>query len=165
MTISWLVGRKPVINSPLSKQKAFTLIELIVVILLVSIVSVYASSRYFGTDSFSAYAAQDQVISVIRQVQLNQMQSNIDVSVPNNNFTLTITSSCIGSQQACNEQDSNRSDWVSIEGVSFSPQFNQVSFSLLGNPVTPISFDVEAGGISCEVSINAQGYVERGSCS
>ncbi len=149
------------INSPPSKQKAFTLIELIVVILLVSIVSVYASSRYFGTDSFSAYAAQDQVISVIRQVQLNQMQSN---DTTNDNFVLTITNDCVGSVTACTTRDDGRSDWVSIEGVSFSPQFNQVSFSLLGNPSAAIAFDVIAGGNSCEVQINSQGYVERGGC-
>ncbi len=51
--------------------------ELILVIVLISIVSLYAAPRFFGKSSFSVYALQDQVVSVVRQVQHKRIQSNI----------------------------------------------------------------------------------------
>ena len=61
-----------------SSTLGFTLTELILVIVLLSILSLFAASRFIGKSGFSAFALQEQVISVIRQVQVNRMQSNID---------------------------------------------------------------------------------------
>ncbi|MDF4956954.1 type II secretion system protein, partial [Vibrio parahaemolyticus] len=103
-----------------SSALGFTLMELILVIVLLSILSLFAASRFMGSSSFSAYTLQERVISVIRQVQVNRMQSNI--SIPNKsyperclpssykagedssytNFCLSITSTCIGASAACN---------------------------------------------------------------
>ncbi|WP_232061099.1 prepilin-type N-terminal cleavage/methylation domain-containing protein [Vibrio taketomensis] len=71
------------------KLSGFTLVELIIVIILLAIFSVYAASRYIGLGSFSALAIQDSVISIARQVQLDGMQSS--VTVPNDSFTLQIS--------------------------------------------------------------------------
>lgn len=61
-----------------SSALGFTLMELILVIVLLSILSLFAASRFMGSGSFSAYALQERVISVIRQVQVNRMQSNFE---------------------------------------------------------------------------------------
>lgn len=154
-----------------SRTSGFTLVELIIVIILVAIVSVYAISRYVGQDSFAAFVAQEQVISVIRQVQVNRMQSNVEVVSGNTNFTLAIQSDCIGSQNACASRSETRSDWVSMDGLTFStsPTLNLVDFDLLGNPtgLTGSSIDITIQSISeqCIVTINAQGYVSQGGCS
>jgi len=149
----------------------FTLVELIIVVLLVSIISVYAASRYFGTSHFSAYAAQEQAISIIRQVQVNRMQSNVGSSSSNDNFILSIQSNCIGSVAGCNASDiSTRSDVLSFTSVSIStsPSVSQVTFDLLGNPESAASAGVDisfsADNSSADVCINSQGFVSRGNC-
>ncbi|NNN67052.1 type II secretion system protein [Vibrio sp. 2-1(7)] len=178
-----------------SSALGFTLMELILVIVLLSILSLFAASRFMGSGNFSAYALQERVISVIRQVQVNRMQSNI--SIPNKpyperclpssykagedssytNFCLSITSTCIGSSAACNlagkERDA-RSDVVVDNSAQFSiinGASSPIEFDLLGNPL-----NVSSAGISiliqdknsqsqCRVLINPQGYVSEGACS
>lgn len=61
-------------------NQGFTMVELIVVIIVVAIMSLYAASQFIGVSKFSAQAAQEQGISVIRQIQLGRMQSNLDES-------------------------------------------------------------------------------------
>lgn len=160
----------------------FTLIELILVIVLLSIVSLFAASRFIGKSSFSAYAIQDQVISVIRQVQLNRMQSNLtdpdDIIDMDGNFRLRVEESCIGSVAACalsEDERASRSDVVADNYVTFSvtnsPAPGYIDFDLLGNPVDLNSGEIsiwiedKSGNSRCEVLINSQGYVSRGGCS
>lgn len=80
-----------------STISGFTLIELVMVIVILSILSLYASSRFMRT-GISAVAIQDQVISVVRQVQVNRMQSNVSSAVGSNDFILSVTANCIGSK-------------------------------------------------------------------
>lgn len=158
-----------------SSALGFTLMELILVIVLLSILSLFASSRFMGSGSFSAYALQERVISVIRQVQVNRMQSN--VASPDNNFRLQVSSSCIGSVAACtltgSAQDA-RSDVVIDKSAKFSltnAVTNPIEFNLLGNPVNSASGGVSIliedkhGRSRCQVEINTQGYVSKGTCS
>lgn len=149
-----------------STISGFTLIELIMVIVILSILSLYASSRFIRT-GISAVAIQDQVISVVRQVQVNRMQSNVSSAVGNNDFILSIATNCIGSKASCSSQSSSRSDWVEDSSVTFSP-VQEVKFDLLGNP-TPssvtISISENNSYQTCTVTINEQGYVSKGGCS
>ncbi|WP_394248685.1 type II secretion system protein [Vibrio profundi] len=147
----------------------FTLIELVVVMTLIGIVAVYASSRYIGTSSFSSFAVQEQAISIIRQVQVNRMQSNVDSASLNDNFQLTISNDCLGSTEACDEATSNdesRSDVLRASSVSFTTQpssLTTVDFDLLGNPINSASAGVDititSEGQQTQVCINSQGYV------
>ena len=158
-----------------SSTLGFTLTELILVIVLLSILSLFAASRFIGKSSFSAFALQEQVISVIRQVQVNRMQSNIDGS--DDNFRLQVSRSCIGSVAACalgDSQRDSRSDFVADDSAQFSIKGDvesPIDFSLLGNPLNSASSGVSIlientnGGSRCEVYINSQGYVSKGSCS
>ncbi len=157
-----------------SSTLGFTLMELILVIVLLSILSLYAASRFMGKGSVSAFALQEQAISVIRQVQVNRMQSN--TSTTDNNFQLQVSSSCIGSVAACSLSGNAkevRSDLVEDDSATFSltGTTSPISFDLLGNPL-----NVASGGVSilirdvngqsqCRVQINSQGYVSEGSCS
>ncbi|WP_085344280.1 type II secretion system protein [Vibrio sp. ArtGut-C1] len=158
-----------------SSALGFTLMELILVIVLLSILSLFAASRFVGSGSFSAYALQERVISVIRQVQVNRMQSN--VASPDNNFRLQVSSSCVGSVAACaltgSAQDA-RSDVVIDKSAKFSltnAVNNPIEFNLLGNPINSASGGVSIliedkhGRSRCQVEINTQGYVSKGTCS
>ncbi|HFD3590108.1 prepilin-type N-terminal cleavage/methylation domain-containing protein [Vibrio parahaemolyticus] len=155
-----------------SSALGFTLMELILVIVLLSILSLFAASRFMGSSSFSAYTLQERVISVIRQVQVNRMQSN--VASPDNNFRLQVSSSCVGSVAACaltgRTQDA-RSDVVIDKSAKFSVisgAASTINFNLLGNPVSGavnILIEDKHGRSSCQVEINTQGYVSKGTCS
>ncbi|EHD2241999.1 prepilin-type N-terminal cleavage/methylation domain-containing protein [Vibrio vulnificus] len=156
-------------------QAGFTLVELIVVILLLSIVSAYAASRYIGTGSFSAYAAQEQAISIIRQLQVYRMQSNTTNSA-NPNFELTASGGCLGSSAGCSaaatpQAAESRSDVMRLDGVSVSSTISPIRFDLRGNPLqtngsalNSVTITFTASGESAAVCINSQGYVSGGSC-
>ncbi|EPR7136821.1 TPA: type II secretion system protein [Vibrio vulnificus] len=163
-------------RSHVSKRiKAFTLVELMVVILLISIVSAYAASRYIGTGSFSAYAAQEQAISIIRQLQVYRMQSNTTNSA-NPNFELTASGGCLGSTAGCTAASTpqaaeSRSDVMRLDGVSVSSTISPIRFDLRGNPLqtngsalNSVTITFTASGESASVCINSQGYVSGGSC-
>lgn len=169
----------------------FTLIELIVVIILIGIVSSYAASRYVGVGSFSTYAAQEQIISVIRQIQLTRMQANIkdlytfctDTTPKNKDLKdlclrsqLTIQSAtstdpaCVGSSSGCSASGDTRSDSVRSDGLAYTtvPNVGLIQFDLLGNPTgaasNGVTIDIAANGQSTSVCINRIGYVGRGAC-
>ncbi|HAS6068268.1 TPA: prepilin-type N-terminal cleavage/methylation domain-containing protein [Vibrio vulnificus] len=156
-------------------QAGFTLVELIVVILLISIVSAYAASRYIGTGSFSAYASQEQAISIIRQLQVYRMQSNTTNSA-NPNFELTASGGCLGSTAGCTaaatpQAAESRSDVMRLDGVSVSSTISPIRFDLRGNPLqtngsalNSVTITFTASGESASVCINSQGYVSGGGC-
>ncbi|HAS62981.1 MAG TPA: MSHA biogenesis protein MshC [Vibrio sp.] len=154
------------------KRLGFTLVELVVVIILLTIISLYAASRYIGVGSFSALVIQDSVISIARQVQLNRMQSNIvnfDVAGSNDDFVLSISANCIGSVKGC-ASPSGRSDWVADEDVTFSasPNLSTVTFDLLGSPQGAAAGGVEItiNGSSSQslVSICPNGLISKSGC-
>ncbi len=160
-------------NSPASN--GFTLVELIIVIIVLGIISTFAAIRFIGTSSFSTFSAQEQVISVIRQIQVNRMQSN--VSAANDSFRLAINSDCLGSVTACRLDLSNsvqksqadtRSDYVRETDISFSPANTIIDFDLLGNPSVSagvnITINSTTSSNSAQVCINSQGYVSEGTC-
>ncbi|MEZ8548777.1 prepilin-type N-terminal cleavage/methylation domain-containing protein [Vibrio cyclitrophicus] len=157
------------------KSNGFTLVELIIVIIILGIISTFAASRFTGTSSYSTFTAQEQTISVIRQIQVNRMQSN--VSAANDSFRLAINSDCLGSVSACSLNLSNsaqksqadaRSDYVRESDISFSSPNTIVEFDLLGNPSvsTGVSITINSTTTSnsAQVCINSQGYVREGAC-
>ncbi|MEZ8816394.1 prepilin-type N-terminal cleavage/methylation domain-containing protein [Vibrio cyclitrophicus] len=160
-------------SSPISK--GFTLVELIIVIIILGIISTFAASRFTGTSSYSTFTAQEQAISVIRQIQVNRMQSN--VSAADDSFRLTVNNDCLGSVAACNLNLSNsaqksqadaRSDYVRESDISFSSPNTIIEFDLLGNPSVSagvnITINSTTSSNSAQVCINSQGYVREGAC-
>jgi MSHA pilin protein MshC len=58
----------------INRQSGFTLLETVVVIILIGILAVSASSRFIGTDSFDAFAFRSQLIASLRLSQQRAMQ-------------------------------------------------------------------------------------------
>jgi len=152
-------------------NKGFTLVELIVVILLLAIISATAISRFGGRQVYELYALQEQASSVIRQVQLNRMQSNMDMSVSGaESLRLVAANNCIGSQSACDNLSETRSDVIASDDYSFSSvptssYSSPIEFNLLGNPEYTASSGVQITISSNNspdrawVCINSQGFV------
>ena len=152
-------------------KKGFTLVELIVVILLLAIISVIAISRFGGRQSYELYALQEQVSSVARQIQLNRMQSNMDMSVSGaDSLRLVAANGCFGSQSGCDNLAETRSDVISSDDYTFSSQplstiSSPIEFNLLGNPESAASAGVQitiSSNNSSDrvwVCINSQGFV------
>ncbi|MEZ9138208.1 MULTISPECIES: prepilin-type N-terminal cleavage/methylation domain-containing protein [Vibrio] len=152
-------------------NKGFTLVELIVVILLLAIISATAISRFGGRQVYELYALQEQTSSVIRQIQLNRMQSNMDMSVSGaESLRLVAANSCIGSQSACDNTSETRSDVIvnddySFASVPISSYSSPIEFNLLGNPENTASSGVQitiSSNNSSDrawVCINSQGFV------
>ncbi|RPF01267.1 prepilin-type N-terminal cleavage/methylation domain-containing protein [Vibrio crassostreae] len=152
-------------------NKGFTLVELIVVILLLAIISVTAISRFGGRQIYELYALQEQVSSVIRQIQLNRMQSNMDMSVSGaESLRLVAANNCIGSQSACDNTSETRSDVIVSDDYSFasvptSSYTFPIEFNLLGNPENTASSGVQItissnnSSDKAWVCINSQGFV------
>ncbi|WGY48576.1 prepilin-type N-terminal cleavage/methylation domain-containing protein [Vibrio sp. ABG19] len=162
-------------HSSARTNAGFTLVELIVVIILIGIVSVYAASRFVGVASFSAFTAQEQAISIIRQIQLSRMQSNLSAEQLQSNgyYTLAVTPDCVGSVAACQAgNDDARSDVLRGDQLSFASSVSlnnqSLSFDLLGNPVgitqPGLTILISAPDSSTQICINSQGYVSRGGC-
>ena len=152
-------------------NKGFTLVELIVVILLLAIISVTAISRFGGRQIYELYALQEQVSSVVRQIQLNRMQSNMDMSVSGaESLRLVAANGCLGSQSGCDNLVETRSDVISSDDYTFSSQplsttSSPIEFNLLGNPESAASAGVQItisprnSSDRAWVCINSQGFV------
>ncbi|MEZ8635068.1 Tfp pilus assembly protein FimT/FimU [Vibrio cyclitrophicus] len=152
-------------------NRGFTLVELIVVILLLAIIAATAISRFGGRQSYEFYALQNQVSSVVRQVQLNRMQSNMDMSVSGaESLRLVAENNCIGAQSACENIFETRSDVIASDDYSFasvptSSYSSPIEFSLLGNPENTASSGVQitiSSNNSSDrawVCVNSQGFV------
>lgn len=183
------------LNKNSSKQQAqiggFTLVELIVVIVLLAIISVYASSKYMGASRFSSAAAQEQVLSILRQVQLTAMQSNTSNN-SNSCRSILMASNQFGVTQACQSQGmssaalsdySKDTNQQQLELIQLSYAFNSVSgavselsFDLLGRPAmvtssatTTLCIDSDcritittpSSNESRSVCINSEGFIYR----
>ncbi len=59
--------------TPLLRQRGFTLIELVAVIILLGILSAFIVPRFTGTGTFTEYTTRDQIIAALRYAQQRAM--------------------------------------------------------------------------------------------
>ena len=182
-------------NKNSSKQKAqtggFTLVELIVVIVLLAIISVYSASKYMGASRFSSATAQEQVLSILRQVQITAMQTNTAID-SSSCRSIAISSTQFGVSQSCQDKgmssaalsdyskDTNQQELELIElSYDFNPvneTVSELSFDLLGKPIMialsatsslctnrdcRITITTPSSNESRSVCINREGFIYR----
>ncbi|WP_028111452.1 type II secretion system protein [Ferrimonas kyonanensis] len=118
------------------RQKGFTLIELVTIIVLVTILSVAALSRFLGADQFATYTARDQLLSELHYLQqLNLAGQNCQLNVNGNGFWLTAT---CGSPSKRARQERCDSGAVINNGVCLN---DGVALTMAGTNVFSLSFD------------------------
>ncbi len=84
-------------NASLYKTlRGFTTIELVIVLVLLGILSAYASSRFFETDIFTEKFAHDELSAVLKHVQQRALASRCDlqVSVAPSSYTVALRDNC-----------------------------------------------------------------------
>ena len=170
------------------KHNGFTLVELIVVIILISILSVSVFTRFSGKSGFFEYTFQARLISTLRNMQTRAMhdtrndycfQINFDSTTPAfGPPTLNYVSDTASDKEATCETDiefgnpeylTTNATEMTDAGVSLStlPSFNFISFNSLGQPIDA------TGELTCSgqckivltdeqavsVCIESQGYI------
>jgi MSHA pilin protein MshC len=167
-----------------SKNSGFTVVELIIVIILISTLSVLALSRLTSTSTFSEYTYQARLVSVLRNMQTRAMHDTRDdycfkINFDNNspafgpptlNYTTgSAADTCRTSIDFTNASYLTTSPTEMTDAkVSLStlPTFNFIAFNSLGQPV-------DAGELTCSsqceiiltgesavsVCIESEGYI------
>ncbi|WP_100643538.1 pilus assembly FimT family protein [Alteromonas facilis] len=69
-------SKRPVYRPFLIRQRGFSFVELITVIVLIGTLSVIAVARFSGSDGFAEYTFQNRLISALRNMQQRAMQDN-----------------------------------------------------------------------------------------
>ncbi|MDH5977446.1 prepilin-type N-terminal cleavage/methylation domain-containing protein [Vibrio splendidus] len=136
-------------NSP--KSNGFTLVELVIVIILIGIVSLFASSRYVGSSSFSTYLVQSEALASLRLVQ-NRAMNRADycnrwLLNPSQNQAIQVSPS--SAEDICTEQfPTDVSDSSFVDGTQ-----NKVAFKLQTDTNIPyLDFDSSGRAQQCLVS-------------
>lgn len=152
------------------RYTGFTLIELVVVIILIAIVSMYASSRYFGKNSVDVQLVQSELLASLRLTQLRAMHRNGycnrwrvdgaeagDVSLPN-------------TEELCSTALIKDSSYVNAgeKGITLALSTNTgtsfIDFDSLGKPQqcanTSCTLTMQSSlGVSRTICINSQGGI------
>jgi MSHA pilin protein MshC len=163
------------------KSLGFTLIELIVVIILISIMSVTVLPKFFTSNGFAEFTYRDELIIKLRAIQLRSMQQTTDAVCKVIQVETFPSANNIGLQATHIDTDTNLPDGCEVgyqgdtttitvdpkHNVSFtlSQGLTSFSFSSLGKPVgcTPVNLCgitiTVTGENSPQILINSEGYI------
>ena len=171
----------------LCQNSGFTLVELIITIILISILSVSVSSRFSGKTGFSEYTYQARLISVLRNMQTRAMFDNRSDFCFKVNFKTTLpafgppklsyapvgdtTETCQNdidfthpSYLVTTETEMTQAD-VSMSATSNSVAFNFINFDNLGRPSTDgptcdtVCIISLTGESTVSVCVESEGYI------
>jgi MSHA pilin protein MshC len=164
-------------------QFGFTLVELVSVMVLIAILSVFIAPKLTGTAGMDVYVARDQLISAIRFAQQHAMYDQADkhcyqLVTTAHDYVVerSIDSGLTFSQLDVSYGDVNfRSGDTSVVDALKKvtlPVLTQ-RFDGLGNPVATCagtnsgsqSFNISAGTTTISFCIYSTGYVRAGTCS
>ncbi|MGM0525354.1 MAG: prepilin-type N-terminal cleavage/methylation domain-containing protein [Pseudomonadota bacterium] len=155
-------------------MKAFTLVELIIVLVVVGILSVSAAPLFIGTDGIDSVVLRERAKSVLRNIQLSAMQRTTDgckaayvtsatLGRPEQicgSTAYTLPSGAADSNDRLLSYTDNTLTVVSTPSLPFA-----VEFGPLGKPQNldctsqcQLTFN-EPGGASASLCINKEGYI------
>ncbi|RSD32664.1 pilus assembly FimT family protein [Vibrio pectenicida] len=151
---------------PIKQDQGFTLVELITIVILLGIVSLYASSRFFGKSGFDAQLLEQEVLSSLRLTQLRSMNRNGFCGrwmVSNNQVMQISPTASVGSCSVSLPSDTSDSSYVNAQQSNV-----QLSLDADGN-VDFIDFDglgrpQQCATAECTVTLVGQSGTQRYIC-
>jgi MSHA pilin protein MshC len=164
-------------NHGLVTNRGFSLVELVTVMVLVAILSVFASQRFSGTTGFDEYIIRDQLISAIRFAQQRAMYDQASgrcyrVSVTPHSYSVDRAESSSGPYTAMSDFDFGSGD-ASVEEALDDVTLSAATlfFDGLGNPLDACdgaavgnrSISI-AGSATLPLCIYSTGYVSAAAC-
>ncbi|MFH4665846.1 type II secretion system protein [Vibrio cidicii] len=155
------------------KPNGFTLVELIVVILLLGIISVYAASRFSGPASFSTITTQSELLASLRLVQSRAMQRSgycnrwlLSATEAKQVSPSRLTDACDNSQFDANDASVvNAADSDVSLSLSNDAGNNYLDFDALGraaqcqSAICTVTLSNTQNGETRQICINTQGYI------
>jgi len=166
----------------MTKNRGFTTIELVTVIIIIAVLAVNVLPRFDGTASYEAHTHRAQLISALRLTQQRAMQQTGADLEYGNSFChqLIIEDSRYGidDRTDCDEVNINRNDWLPdatghiVEeryGITFTidgTALKVINFDWLGRPndcdnngALGCTIDVESSVETLQITIETEGYI------
>ena len=138
------------------RSKGFTLIELVTVILLLGILSVFALPRFFNLDGYQTRAAYDEVVGAVRYAQKLAVASGcpVRVQLAAGGYSLQQRADCDTGIFADISADHPVSS-SNFDSVALSP--TDFTFDAMGRSSKEV--DIDVGDLSFNVVADT-GYVD-----
>jgi len=149
-------------------QRGFTLVELVVTMILISIMAITVVPKFFGPSEFAVFAVRDQLLGQLRLAQLQAMNRR------GTTHNLLITSSQFGLARSTLVGET-----VLASGAQTAVELDDVSISIAGDSSLSLRFDASgkisagdcAGGCTLKIIgsetlsiiIESEGYVHASS--
>lgn len=134
-------------------QQGFTLFELIIVVVILSVLAVSLLPRFFTNSGTAEYQYRDQALSLLRRVQMQAMQCTAN-NCPDASVSVTATAITLATLH---------SEVLTInpkDAVVFSPTGIVIRFNNMGRPVdltgeAPVTVNIN----NLKICINREGYI------
>ena len=137
-------------------SRGFTLIELIAVLLLVSILSAVAFSRFSNGDISKVQSSRDHLVAALlfaQQIAMARDSSANPIRLTTTANSVTVTESGVDLLYAGIQYP-----LVLPTGVTLTPALT-LDYNKLGE-TSATSFALSAGGVSANVTLSASGYAD-----
>ncbi|MCP5078898.1 MAG: type II secretion system protein [Psychromonas sp.] len=160
---------------PIYKQQAFTLIELVIVIIVLGVLSAVAIPKFVNRSGFEDYTVRDQLIARLRLVQLQGMNADpADGATENSCYWLVVTDSCFYNEHTsktgtscntpsasgvCSDDSYNNYDRVNFPTAMLSS--TNYRFDLQGKLIAGSSPIAINGDNNLSITIESEGYIHE----
>ena len=139
------------------KTNGFTLVELIVVILLIGILSIFAAPKFVNDDSFKARGLADEIVTAIRHAQRLSMTRG-----ENHRVIITTTSYTVEKFVSSVSSPVRHPDGNATFNKSFPPNIvtsaATIEFDRIGRPIPNNLIKIELVSFTVQVE-EETGYV------
>lgn len=141
----------------------FTLIELVMVIVILSILSVVAAPKFFDNSVFQSRGFADQVLATLRYAQKTAIAQHRLACANLTSATVTLTIANLSSDTSCslalNLPDRVGNTLDAPTGITLTPA-TSINFDALGRANTPANITIS--GVATAIIVEAEtGYVHQ----
>lgn len=143
-----------------TQSSGFTLIELVMIIVILSIVSVIVLPKFGDNSAFQARGFADQVLATLRYAQKSAIAQHQNVCVTLTATTLTLKMDNSACSTDLNLPATQSNTLTAPSGISLSTTAASLTFNALGQASTAAT--VTISGVTAPITVEAEtGYVHQ----